>query len=93
MKSNETNQTNRVSENEAYKLIAIAITKQAAQDYQALYQRSLEEGVEPWELKTLERWFTSPEGQMFSFGMGELIVEKIRKGEKVEEWIDEYQAI
>ena len=90
---NQTNQTNRVNGDDAYRLLAIAITRQAARDYQTLYERFVKGEAERWELETLEHWFTSPYGQACSFGTGELIIERIRNGEKVEGLIDEYQAI
>ena len=78
------NQTNNTKHNdETYMRIAMAITRQAAADYQREYREYLDFGIRSKQLEDLEEWFRSPRGQLFSFGMGETIIKMIQDGEQV----------
>lgn len=70
-----------------YVLLAIAITRQAAKDYQSAYQQSLDERRTTRELAELEEWFRSPLGKLISLDMGETIMKRIQNHETViEDW-------
>lgn len=80
--------------NDGYILLAIAITKLAAIDYQQAYQKSLKEGCPNEELIELEKWFKSRRGRIISFNLGEVIMERIRNNETVvEDEIDGQEEI
>lgn len=74
---------NKPNNDETYVRIAMAITRQAASDYQREYREYLDFGVRTKQLDELEEWFRSPRGQLFSFGMGETIIKMIQAGEEV----------
>ena len=82
----------KVDKEYGYILLAMAITKQAAKDYQREYRKSLAKGQETDELITLQQWFRSPYGKLITFNQGEDIMESIHNGKKVSEkddWFDE----
>ena len=69
-----------VSESDAYVLLAIAITRQAAKDYRRELRKSKKTGVPTSELKRLEQWFTSDFGTLCTMGTGEAIIWNIKNG-------------
>lgn len=82
-------ETNRISEETAYELLAMAIVKQAAKDYHTEYQKSIKLGTPTRGLQRLKRWFISPYGKLLSKGKGEYIIEKIESGWEISnlEWV------
>lgn len=65
---------------EGYRRLAIAVVRQAAKDYRLEYNIFLKTGVRSPMLDEVERWLTHGEGQLYSLGKGEVIMEMIRKG-------------
>lgn len=82
-------ETNRISEETAYELLAMAIVKQAAKDYYTEYQKSIRLGTPTRRLRYLRKWFNSPYGKLLSRGQGEYIIEKIESGWEISnlEWV------
>lgn len=77
---------NRTWKDDCYTNLAIAITRQAAEDYAKAYREYQETGRKRRECRELERWFKSSRGQIISFGKGELIMQRIRNGEPMLEY-------
>jgi hypothetical protein len=63
--------------------LAIAITQQAAYDYQEELERSKEAGCVTQALKDIRNWFKSEFGTLCSFGQSEFIINQIDHGVKV----------
>ena len=63
--------------------LAIAITQQAALDYEEELKKSEKLGKPTSELRALNKWFKSDFGQLCTFGNGAYIQELIRNGTKV----------
>lgn len=78
-----------VTKDEAYTLLAIAITRQAALDYRTEYIKSIEQGKPTEELKSLEEWFNTGFGLLCSMDCGTPIMEGIKKNRPInDEWGD-----
>lgn len=60
---------------DGYELLCIAVTNQAAEDY----RRVLKRGINSPEAIALEKWFLSDWGDLYCFGMGDVILEKLQK--------------
>lgn len=60
--------------------LAIAITQQAAFDYQEELERSRADGCVTQALKDIREWFKSEFGTLCSFGKGEFILNQIDNG-------------
>lgn len=83
----------QVDKDYGYILLAMAITRQAAKDYQREYRKSLAKGQTTDELITLQRWFRSPYGRLITFNKGEEIMESIHNNKKViekDEWFERW---
>lgn len=63
--------------------LAIAITRQAAEDYEAELMMSRRKKNPTPKLVKLDKWFDSEFGQLCSFGNGQYIKEQIKRGVKV----------
>lgn len=66
---------------ESYLLLAIAIVKQAADDYRSAYRRFLKSGTENPTMKKIEHWLLHGDGIILSFNKGEYILRVIREQE------------
>lgn len=70
--------TNR---DEAYLLLAIAIVKQAADDYRFAYRRFLRSGNRNPTMDQIEHWMTRGDGTILSLNKGAYILTTIRQEE------------
>lgn len=62
-----------------YELLAIAICKAAADDYERELRLSDKQGEKTKGAEAIERFFLGDWGEMLSFGKGELILELLRE--------------
>ena len=62
-----------------YQLLAMAVVNQAAEDYRNELKISGRQGEKTYGALALERFFLSEWGDLLSFGMGEVILEKLQK--------------
>lgn len=62
-----------------YDRLAIAICEQAANDYRKELLVELETGVKTSEAEKIEKFFFSDRGYIFSFGLGDFIIQELRK--------------
>ena len=73
--------TELMSIEEGYLLLAIAIVKQAADDYRLAYRRFLRSGTKNPTMKRIEHWLLHDDGLILSFNKGEYILKVIREQE------------
>lgn len=66
---------------EGYTELAIAIVKQAADDYRRAYRRYLRSGNRNPTVDYIEDWLISGDGAILSFGKGAYILQTIRDEE------------
>ena len=84
--------SNLVSESDAYVLLAIAITRLAAKDYQREWRRFQRKGTPSEALAELEHWFTKGYGRIIAMGSGEYIMQQIQKGKTLSQaWGDDFE--
>lgn len=68
--------------NEGYFLLAIAIVKQAADDYRMSYRRFLRSGIRNSTMVEIERWMTRGLGSILSLNRGKVILRQIQREEE-----------
>ncbi len=81
------------STDNAYIRLAIAISKQAALDYEREWRRFKKTGVKSDEMLELEEFFTSDYGTLCAFGKGKEILAQIQSGVPVEAFDDEDHCV
>ena len=76
--------------NEGYTRLAIAITKQAANDYKDEYEWAKRLGRPTKKLIELEEWFNSIDGNIITMGQGKKIMEHIQNNRPIKSmWEDD----
>lgn len=73
-----------------YLELAIAVVQQAIEDYKIAYMKFLKKGTKTFRLREVTHWFTQGDGQLFTNGKGELLLEFARK--EVEKEFNEKQS-
>ncbi len=76
--------------NEGYIKLAIAITKQAANDYKDEHEWAKILGRPTRKLLALEEWFNSDDGNTITMGKGKMIMEHIQNNRPIKSmWEDD----
>lgn len=81
------------SKDRAYIRLAIAVSKQAALDYEREWRRFKKTGIKSDEMLELEEFFTSDYGNLVTLGKGKEILTQIQSGVPVEEFDDEDHSV